>query len=110
PVLIEINSGNESQKSGVLPEDTEKLIYEISKLDNIKIEGLMTMGPVVKNTEDIRPYFRLTKNLFEKFKNLNLSNVEMKYLSMGMTDTWKIAIEEGANIIRIGTGIFGPRT
>ena len=109
PVLIEINSGREKQKSGVFPEDAEKLIYEISKYENIKIEGLMTMGPFVKNPEDIRPYFRLTKELFEKFKNLNLPNVEMKYLSMGMSDTWKIAIEEGANIIRIGTAIFGPR-
>ena len=109
PVLIEINSGREKQKSGVFPEDAEKLIYEISKYENIKIEGLMTMGPFVKNPEDIRPYFRLTKELFEKFKNLNLPNVEMKYLSMGMSETWKIAIEEGANIIRIGTAIFGPR-
>jgi pyridoxal phosphate enzyme (YggS family) len=109
PVLIEINSSREKQKSGVLPEDAEKLIYEISKYENIKIEGLMTMGPFVENPEDIRPYFRLTKELFEKFKNLNLPNFEMKYLSMGMSDTWKIAIEEGANIIRIGTAIFGPR-
>ncbi len=109
PVLIEINSGKEEQKSGVLPEKAEKLILEISQLENIRIEGLMTMGAFVKNPEDIRPYFRLTKELFENFKNLNLPNVEMKYLSMGMTDTYKIAIEEGANIIRIGTGIFGPR-
>lgn len=109
PVLIEINSGKEPQKSGVLPEDAENLIREISKLENIKIEGLMTMGPLVEKPEDIRPYFRLTRELFERFKNLNLPNVEMKYLSMGMTDTWKIGIEEGANIIRIGTGIFGPR-
>ena len=109
PVLIEINSSREKQKSGVLPEDAEKLIYEISKYENIKIEGLMTMGPFVENSEDIRPYFRLTKELFEKFKNLNLPNFEMKYLSMGMSDTWRIAIEEGANIIRIGTAIFGPR-
>ncbi|MCM8771475.1 MAG: YggS family pyridoxal phosphate-dependent enzyme [Candidatus Omnitrophica bacterium] len=109
PVLIEINSGKEHQKTGVFPEDAENLIYEISKYENIKIEGLMTMGPVVEKPEDIRPYFKLTKELFEKFKRLNLPNVEMKYLSMGMTDTWRIAIEEGANIIRIGTGIFGPR-
>jgi pyridoxal phosphate enzyme (YggS family) len=109
PVLIEINSGREKHKSGVLPEDAEKLIYEISKYENIKIEGLMTMGPFVENPEDIRPYFRITKELFEKFKNLNLPNFEMKYLSMGMSDTWRIAIEEGANIIRIGTAIFGPR-
>ncbi len=109
PVLIEVNSGKEIQKSGVLPEDLEKLIYEISKLENIKVEGLMTMGPLLNNPEDIRPYFKLTKELFDKLKNLSYPNVEMKYLSMGMTDTWKIAIEEGANIIRIGTGIFGPR-
>jgi len=109
PVLIEINSGREKHKSGVLPEDAEKLIYEISKYENIKIEGFMTMGPFVENPEDIRPYFRITKELFEKFKNLNLPNFEMKYLSMGMSDTWRIAIEEGANIIRIGTAIFGPR-
>ncbi|HOK56956.1 MAG TPA: YggS family pyridoxal phosphate-dependent enzyme [bacterium] len=109
PVLIEINSGRELQKSGVLPEKVEELIYEISKFENVRVEGLMTMGPFVENPEDIRPYFKLTKDLFEKLKNLNLPNVEMKYLSMGMTDTWKIAIEEGANIIRIGTGIFGPR-
>ncbi|MCM8809091.1 MAG: YggS family pyridoxal phosphate-dependent enzyme [Candidatus Omnitrophica bacterium] len=109
PILIEINSGREPQKSGVLPENVENLIYEILKLENVKIEGLMTMGPFVENPEDIRPYFKLTKVLFEKFKNLKLPNLEMKYLSMGMTDTWKIAIEEGANIIRIGTGIFGPR-
>ena len=109
PILIEINSSREKQKSGVLPEDAEKLIYEISKYENIKIEGLMTMGPFVENPEDIRPYFRITKELFEKFKNLNLPNFEMKYLSMGMSDTWRIAIEEGANIIRIGAAIFGPR-
>ncbi|MCS7180234.1 MAG: YggS family pyridoxal phosphate-dependent enzyme [bacterium] len=109
PILIEINSGRELQKSGVLPEDAEKLIYDIAELENVRIEGLMTMGPFVKNPEDIRPYFKLTKELFEEFKKLNLPNTELKYLSMGMTDTWKIAVEEGANIIRIGTGIFGPR-
>jgi len=109
PVLIEINSGKEKQKSGVFPEDAENLIKEISKFENIKIEGLMTMGPFFEEPEKIRPYFRLTKELFDNFKKLSLPNVEMKYLSMGMSDTWEIAIEEGANIIRIGTLIFGPR-
>ncbi|HOL21925.1 MAG TPA: YggS family pyridoxal phosphate-dependent enzyme [bacterium] len=109
PVLIEINSGREPQKSGVMPEDVEKLIAEISQLKNIRVEGLMTMGPLVKNPEDIRPYFKLTKGIFDKIKEKNLPNVEMKYLSMGMSDTWKIAIEEGANMVRIGTAIFGPR-
>lgn len=109
PVLIEINSGREEQKSGVLPEDIESFVEEISKFENIKVEGLMTMGPFVKNPEEIKPYFELTRELFEKLKSKSYPNVEMKYLSMGMTDTWKIAIEEGANLVRIGTGIFGPR-
>ena len=109
PVLIEVNSGREEQKSGVYPENIFSLIEEISKLKNIKVEGLMTMGPFVENPEDIRPYFRLTREIFEELKGKNYPNVEMKYLSMGMSDTWKIAIEEGANIIRIGTLIFGPR-
>ncbi len=109
PVLIEINSGREAQKSGVFPEEAENLIREISRFENIKVEGLMTMGPFFEEPEKIRPYFRLTKELFDNFKKLSLPNVEMKYLSMGMSDTWKIAIEEGANIVRIGTLIFGPR-
>jgi len=92
-----------------LPENVEDFVEEISKFENIKIEGLMTMGLFVKNPEDIRQYFKLTSELFKKIKEKNLHNVEMKYLSMGMTDTWKIAVEEGANLIRIGTGIFGPR-
>ena len=109
PVLVEINSGREEQKSGVLPENVESFVEEISKFENIKVEGLMTMGPFVKNPEEIKPYFELTRELFEKLKSKSYPNVEMKYLSMGMTDTWKIAIEEGANLVRIGTGIFGPR-
>ncbi|RKY30349.1 MAG: YggS family pyridoxal phosphate-dependent enzyme [Candidatus Omnitrophota bacterium] len=109
PVLIEINSGKEEQKSGVLPENVESFVEEITKFENIKVEGLMTMGPFVKNPEEIKPYFELTRELFEKLKSKSYPNVEMKYLSMGMTDTWKIAIEEGANLVRIGTGIFGPR-
>jgi len=109
PVFIEINSGREPQKAGVMPEDIEKLIEEASHLKNIKVEGLMTMGPLVNNPEDIRPYFRLTKDIFDKLKGINLPNIEMRYLSMGMSDTWRIAIEEGANIVRIGTAIFGSR-
>jgi len=109
PVLIEINSGREPQKAGVMPEDIEKLIKEVSLLKNIKVEGLMTMGPLVKDPEDIRPYFKLIKGIFDKLKDIKLPNIEMKYLSMGMSDTWQIAIEEGANIIRIGTAIFGLR-
>ncbi len=109
PVLIEINSGKEPQKFGVLPEDAEELIREISVLKNIKIQGLMTMGPMFGDPENARPYFVETRKLFERVKGLNLPGVEMKYLSMGMTNSYKVAIEEGANIVRIGTKIFGPR-
>ena len=109
PVLVEINSGREKQKSGVLPEDTEQLVKEISGLQNIKVTGLMTMGPRFGNPEDSRPYFVETRKIYEKIKKLDLPNVEMRYLSMGMTNSYQIAIEEGANIVRIGTKIFGER-
>jgi pyridoxal phosphate enzyme (YggS family) len=109
PVLVEVNSGREPQKSGVLPEDVEQLVKEISGLRNIKVMGLMTMGPRFGNSEDSRPYFVETRKVFEKIKWLKLPNVEMRYLSMGMTNSYKIALEEGANIIRIGTKIFGER-
>jgi pyridoxal phosphate enzyme (YggS family) len=109
PVLIEVNSGREPQKSGMLPEDVEQLIREISNLRNIKVMGLMTMGPRFGNPEDSRPYFTETRKIFEKIKGLKLPNVEMRYLSMGMTNSYKVALEEGANIIRIGTRIFGER-
>ena len=109
PVLIEVNSGREKQKSGVFPEDTEQLVREISCLQNIRVMGLMTMGPRFGNPEDSRPYFVETKKIFDRVKKLNLPNVDMKYLSMGMTNSYKIALEEGANIVRIGTRIFGER-
>jgi len=109
PVLIEINSGREKQKSGVFPENAEQLAREISACQNIRVMGLMTMGPRFGNPEDSRPYFVETKKLFEKIKKLNLPNTEMTYLSMGMTNSYKIALEEGANIVRIGSKLFGER-
>ncbi len=108
-VLIEINSGKEPQKFGVLPQDTEKLIKEIASFKNIKIKGLMTMGPQVGDPEAARPYFIETKKIFEKIKALALKGIEMKYLSMGMSNSYFLAIEEGANMVRIGTEIFGKR-
>ncbi|PIP20553.1 MAG: YggS family pyridoxal phosphate-dependent enzyme [Candidatus Omnitrophica bacterium CG23_combo_of_CG06-09_8_20_14_all_40_11] len=109
PVLIEINSGKEKQKSGVLPENAIDLIKEISIFSNIRILGLMTMGPRFGNPEDSRPYFIETRRIFDEIRKLNLPSVEMKYLSMGMTNSYKIAVEEGANIVRIGSKIFGER-
>ncbi len=109
PILIEINSGEEDQKAGVLPEDAIALIKEMSTLKFIKIMGLMTMGPFTGDPEDARPYFIKTRELFQKLKEMNLPNVEMKYLSMGMSNSYKVALEEGANMVRIGTKIFGER-
>ena len=109
PALIEINSGREEQKAGVFPENAEELIREISQLKDIKVMGLMTMGPRFGNPEDSRPYFVETKRIFDDIKRLNLPGVEMKYLSMGMTNSYPVAIQEGANLVRIGTKIFGER-
>ena len=109
PVLVEVNSGREPQKSGVFPEDVEPLIKAISTFENIKVTGLMTMGPRFGNPEASRPCFVETRKTFERMKEVNLPNVEMKDLSMGMTNSYRIAIEEGANIVRIGTKIFGGR-
>jgi len=110
PVLVEINSGRESQKAGVLPEDAEKLVMRLTALKNIRVMGLMTMGPVTDRPEDTRRAFAATRQLLERIQSVNIPNVEMKYLSMGMTGSYRIAIEEGANIVRIGSGIFGERT
>lgn len=109
PVLVEINSGREPQKAGVLPEKAESLIKATSPLPNIKVMGLMTMGPRFGNPEDSRPYFVTTRKIFERIKALAIPNVEMKYLSMGMTNSYTVALEEGANLVRIGTLIFGER-
>lgn len=109
PVLIEVNSGREAQKNGVIPEQTESLIRSIAPLPGIKIKGLMTIGCYTENPENARAYYKETRDLFNKIKSLNIPNVEMEVLSMGMSDTYKVAIEEGANMVRIGSKIFGPR-
>jgi pyridoxal phosphate enzyme (YggS family) len=109
PILIEINSGEENQKTGVAPKDVTQLIKDISSLNYVKIRGLMTMGPRFGDPEESRPYFIKTREIFEQIQNLHLPNVEMKYLSMGMTNSYEVAIQEGANLIRIGTKLFGQR-
>ena len=109
PVLIEVNIGCEAQKHGAMPEAVPELIRQISGLPNIRVKGLMTMGPFVEDPEELRPYFRLARTLFEEIKALNIPNVSMEDLSMGMSDSFRIAIEEGATMVRIGTRIFGQR-
>ena len=109
PVLIEINSGKEPNKAGVFPENVDVLVQKISILENIKVQGLMTMGPYSGDPEDARPYFKATKEAFDRLSQINIPNVEMKYLSMGMSNSYLVAIEEGANLVRIGTLLFGDR-
>ena len=109
PILLEINSGREAQKSGMLPEDAVSIARSISALPNIRVMGLMTMGPRFGNPEDARPCFAATCRLFEEIKRLALPGVEMEHLSMGMTNSYLVAIEEGANMVRIGSKIFEER-
>ncbi len=116
PVYIEINIGNEDSKAGIKPEEhepfeeyIEKLVRDISAPSHLGLEGLMTMGPRFGNPEDVRPYFRRARRIFERIKGLGISNVDMKYLSMGMTNSYRVAIEEGSNMVRIGTAIFEKR-
>lgn len=109
PVLIEVNSASEVQKYGVLPEDARKFLNEILNFKNLKPAGLMTMGPWIERAEDLRPYFKKTKDLFDSIKGSYGDKVGWDYLSMGMSGSYKVAIEEGSNMVRIGTAIFGER-
>jgi len=109
PVLVEINSGRESNKTGILPKDVDAFIQQINTLEHLHIEGLMTMGPRFGDPEESRPYFKATRKAFERLAAKNIPNVDMHYLSMGMSNSYRIAIEEGANIVRIGTKLFGER-
>jgi pyridoxal phosphate enzyme (YggS family) len=109
PVLVEINSGREANKTGVMPKDVDELVQRMSALEHIHVEGLMTMGPRFGDPENSRPYFKTTQEAFERLAAKNWPNVTMRYLSMGMSNSYRIAIEEGANLIRIGTRLFGER-
>ncbi len=106
PVLIEINSGREENKDGIFPEDVDPLVQLIGELQHLQLKGFMTMGPLTGEAELSRPYFNKTKEIYDAFKREN-NNIE--WLSMGMSHSYKVAIEEGANLVRIGTALFGPR-
>lgn len=105
PVLIEVNSAREAAKGGVMPEDVEALYLEVRKLPQLIVSGLMTMGPVSDNAEDMRPYFKLTRELFDTLNNKYGFEGEAT-LSMGMSDSYRVAIEEGATLVRVGHKIF----
>lgn len=108
-ILIQVNTSNEKTKFGIAPEKTIDLIRKISEMETLHIKGLMTIGLFSADTEKIRNCFKLLKSIQQKIINLQIPNVEMKELSMGMSGDLEIAIEEGATIIRVGTAIFGKR-
>ena len=108
-VLIQVNLGDEQSKSGAAPEKTEGLVRAVAALGNIKIRGLMTLPPYCPDAEDVRPYFRQLRQLANQLAACRLPNVVMQELSMGMTHDFRVAIEEGATLIRVGTAIFGER-
>ncbi len=108
-ILIEVNMANEESKFGITSETTEQLVREISKLEHIRIKGLMTIAPYTDNPETNRVYFRNMKKLSVDIEEKNIDNVSMNVLSMGMTGDYQVAIEEGATMVRVGTGIFGER-
>jgi pyridoxal phosphate enzyme (YggS family) len=109
PVLVQVNPANEESKAGLPYEEVIPFIETIYNLKNIKVMGLMLIAPLAEDPETVRPYFTMMKQLFDGIKQDNYPHIEMKYLSMGMSNDFEIAIEEGSNMVRIGTGIFGKR-
>lgn len=108
-VLIEVNIASEESKYGFKPEEVEVAILEIAKLDSIRIKGLMCVAPYTEIAEENRIYFKKMRQLLVDIKEKNIDNVTMEMLSMGMSGDFEVAIEEGATLVRIGTGIFGER-
>jgi len=106
-VLVEVNVSGEETKCGIKPEEVVLFLKNISEFTGIRVRGLMTIAPIAEDKEEVRPYFRRLRELSKEIKSKNIKNVKMDYLSMGMSEDFEIAIEEGANMVRIGRGIFG---
>ncbi len=107
---LQVNIGKEKQKSGVMPEDCEQILQDLTQFQHLKIVGLMTMPPYFSDPEDVRPFFRQMKKLSEKLVEKKLLGIQAPVeLSMGMSGDFEVAIEEGATVVRIGTAIFGAR-
>lgn len=108
-ILIQVNMANEDTKFGITADEAEEVIRTVSQFPHIHIKGLMTIAPYVCNPEDNRVYFKKMKELSVDIKAKNIDNVSMDVLSMGMTGDYEVAVEEGATLVRVGTGIFGQR-
>lgn len=109
PVLIQVNLAKEESKSGFLEEELFEALEEVSTLPGIQVRGLMQIAPFVEDPEDNRIYFRRMRQLFVDIKEKNFDNIAMNILSMGMTNDYQVAVEEGSTMVRVGTGIFGER-
>ena len=109
-ILIEVNIAGEVSKGGIAPEETEGFARKLAALPNLKVNGLMTIAPIVENGEENRAYFRQMRELLVDIRDKNIDNIFMRSLSMGMTGDFETAIEEGATLVRVGTGIFGGRS
>lgn len=108
-ILIQVNIGKETQKHGVLPENTLSLVEHLSNLENLSIQGLMTLPPQTQNPNETRSYFQQLASLATEIEQTNIPKVSMKELSMGMSHDYEIAVEEGATLVRVGSKLFGPR-
>ncbi len=108
-VLIQVNLAREPQKYGVAEEELTDVLKKADHLPNVHLHGLMLIAPNYENVEETRPLFRKMKELYQKVQDMDLPASDIEYLSMGMTNDYVIAVEEGANLVRVGTGIFGPR-
>jgi len=109
-ILVQVNTSDEETKYGIKPNEIIGFMKLANQYEHIRVRGLMTIGLFTEDSELVRPCFRLLRELRDEVAKENLPRIEMKYLSMGMTNDFEVAIEEGANIVRIGTAIFGPRT
>ena len=108
-ILVQVNLAKEDSKFGIYKEDLPILLQKADMMKNVHLTGLMCIAPNYEDVEDCRPLFREMREIFDRLKEFPLFSSEMKYLSMGMTHDYKIAVEEGANLVRIGTAIFGER-
>lgn len=108
-ILLQVNIGEESQKSGSGPAELEQLARAVAALPNLQICGLMCLPPYCADAEEVRPYFRRMRELYEQIDQLQLPGVSMAELSMGMSGDFEVAVEEGATLVRVGTAIFGER-
>jgi len=108
-VLVEVNISGEASKYGMLPQDVPSFLDAVDGLERIRVRGLMTVAPQVDDPELVRPVFKELRDIFDNIKKKGYRNTQMLYLSMGMTQDFEVAIEEGSNMVRVGTAIFGAR-